>query len=387
MNPTNYTKLTEYLKEIPDPRSSRGQSHVWIYVLTIVCLGLLSGETSIRGIVQWAYNNREELLAELKPKRMRVPSASTLYRAVRNISLEKLEEQVARYTQSLDENDKSVGKIETLSGKEIRGQSVDGKTVRGASKRGNPCHLVSVVRHDYGTVLSQEKVDVKTNEITVVPQVLSEVSLEGTVTTMDALLTQRKIAQQIVDAGGDYLMVVKMNQPTLYESIKMVFDSPPIPVDPDEFLSFTYSEKGHGRIETRTLESTIALTSYLDWPGNAQVMRRTRRAIDTTTGEVSNEVHYGITRVDRTHAFPKQLEQLWRAHWTIENRVHYVRDVSMGEDSSSLRSDNAPQAMAAFRNAILSLLRFEGWNIIPDAFRFFSANLPKSVQIIGALET
>lgn len=387
MNPTNYTKLTEYLKEIPDPRSSRGQSHVWIYVLTIVCLGLLSGETSIRGIVQWAYNNREELLAELKPKRMRVPSASTLYRAVRNISLEKLEEQVARYTQSLDENDKSVGKIETLSGKEIRGQSVDGKTVRGASKRGNPCHLVSVVRHDYGTVLSQEKVDVKTNEITVVPQVLSEVSLEGTVTTMDALLTQRKIAQQIVDAGGDYLMVVKMNQPTLYESIKMVFDSPPIPVDPDEFLSFTYSEKGHGRIETRTLESTIALTSYLDWPGNAQVMRRTRRAIDTTTGEVSNEVHYGITSVDRTHAFPKQLEQLWRAHWTIENRVHYVRDVSMGEDSSSLRSDNAPQAMAAFRNAILSLLRFEGWNIIPDAFRFFSANLPKSVQIIGALET
>jgi len=387
MNPTNYTKLTEYLKEIPDPRSSRGQSHVWIYVLTIVCLGLLSGETSIRGIVQWAYNNREELLAELKPKRMRVPSASTLYRAVRNISLEKLEEQVARYTQSLDENDKSVGKIETLSGKEIRGQSVDGKTVRGASKRGNPCHLVSVVRHDYGTVLSQEKVDVKTNEITVVPQVLSEVSLEGTVTTMDALLTQRKIAQQIVDAGGDYLMVVKMNQPTLYESIKMVFDSSPIPVDPDEFLSFTYSEKGHGRIETRTLESTIALTSYLDWPGNAQVMRRTRRAIDTTTGEVSNEVHYGITSVDRTHAFPKQLEQLWRAHWTIENRVHYVRDVSMGEDSSSLRSDNAPQAMAAFRNAILSLLRFEGWNIIPDAFRFFSANLPKSVQIIGALET
>jgi len=387
MNPTNYTKLTEYLKEIPDPRSSRGQSHVWIYVLTIVCLGLLSGETSIRGIVQWAYNNREELLAELKPKRMRVPSASTLYRAVRNISLEKLEEQVARYTQSLDENDKSVGKIETLSGKEIRGQSVDGKTVRGASKRGNPCHLVSVVRHDYGTVLSQEKVDVKTNEITVVPQVLSEVSLEGTVTTMDALLTQRKIAQQIVDAGGDYLMVVKMNQPTLYESIKMVFDSPPIPVDLDEFLSFTYSEKGHGRIETRTLESTIALTSYLDWPGNAQVMRRTRRAIDTTTGEVSNEVHYGITSVDRTHAFPKQLEQLWRAHWTIENRVHYVRDVSMGEDSSSLRSDNAPQAMAAFRNAILSLLRFEGWNIIPDAFRFFSANLPKSVQIIGALET
>jgi len=387
MNPTNYTKLTEYLKEIPDPRSSRGQSHVWIYVLTIVCLGLLSGETSIRGIVQWAYNNREELLAELKPKRMRVPSASTLYRAVRNISLEKLEEQVARYTQSLDENDKSVGKIETLSGKEIRGQSVDGKTVRGASKRGNPCHLVSVVRHDYGTVLSQEKVDVKTNEITVVPQVLSEVSLEGTVTTMDALLTQRKIAQQIVDAGGDYLMVVKMNQPTLYESIKMVFDSPPIPVDLDEFLSFTYSEKGHGRIETRTLESTIALTSYLDWPGNAQVMRRTRRAIDTTTGEVSNEVHYGITSVDRTHAFPKQLEQLWRAHWTIENCVHYVRDVSMGEDSSSLRSDNAPQAMAAFRNAILSLLRFEGWNIIPDAFRFFSANLPKSVQIIGALET
>ena len=119
----------------------------------------------------------------------------------------------------------------------------------------------------------------------------------------------------------------------------------------------------------------------------AQVLRRTRRSIEVTTGEISHHVTYGITSIDRKSALPKQLEILWRARWTIENKIHYVRDESMGEDRSTIRSDNAPHAMAIFRNAIITLLRYHGWSNIPDGFRYFEASLQESLIAIGAMET
>jgi predicted transposase YbfD/YdcC len=204
---------------------------------------------------------------------------------------------------------------------------------------------------------------------------------------MDALLTQRQIAEQILTQNGDYLMVVKRNQPSLYEAIEFLFSSPPIPASADEYLSYSYANPGHGRIERRTLESSTALNDYLDWPGVGQVLRRTRRSTSTTTSEISEHVSYAVTSLDRRRALPKQLEALWRGHWTIENNLHYVRDESMGEDRSTLRSGNTPHAMAALRNAVLTLLRYAGWTNIPDAFRYFAASVQYPLKIIGALET
>lgn len=387
MNQVDYTTLMEKLADLTDPRSTRGQRYEWLFILVVICGGLLSGQRSVRGMAQWAFLHAREILDMLQPKRRMVPSAATLYRTLRAIDVDELELRLSSYSVAIDAEDKMMGAVQGPQQGSIRGQAIDGKEVRGAGKQGAPLTLVSLVRHESAVVLAQQAVDQKTNEITVVPALLAGCALRGTVTTMDALLTQQEIAQQILDQGGDYLMVVKRNQPTLFEAIEVLFDTPPIPASADEYLRYTYTNSGHGRIETRILESSTALNGYLKWPGMAQVLRRTRRAIEVKTGEISEHVTYAITSLHRSQARPKQLEALWRTHWTIENRLHYVRDESMGEDRSTLRSGNAPHALAALRNAILALLRFEGWSNIPDAFRFFAASVQISLQTIGALET
>jgi predicted transposase YbfD/YdcC len=387
MNQVNYTTLIGKLADLPDPRSRRGQRYEWLFLLVVICGALISGHKSVRGMAQWAFVHGKEILEMLQPQRQLVPSAATLYRTLRAIDVNELEVRLSGYSAAIDGNDRVMGAVQGSQQESMRGQSIDGKEVRGAGKQGAPLTLVSLVRHESAVVLAQQAVDKKTNEITVVPALLAGRDLSGTVTTLDALLTQHEIAQQILDQGGDYLMVVKRNQPTLFEAIELIFASPPLPAHTDEYLRYTYTNSGHGRIETRSLESSTALNHYLKWPGLAQVLRRTRRAIEVKTGEISEHVTFAITSLHRTQARPQQLEALWRAHWTIENRLHYVRDESMGEDRSTLRSAHAPHALAALRNATLALLRYEGWSNIPDAFRYFAASVHKSLQIIGALET
>jgi predicted transposase YbfD/YdcC len=387
MNQVNYTTLIEKLADMPDPRSKRGRRYEWLFILTILCGALLRGQKSVWGMAQWAFLHGQEILAVLQPRRRMVPSAATLYRTLRAIDVDELEERLSEYSAAIDCDDRVMGAVAGPQQGSVRGQAIDGKEVRGAGKQGAPLSLVSLVRHESAVVLAQQAVEQKTNEITAAPVLLAGRNLQGTVTTMDALLTQQEIAAQILAQGGDYLMVVKRNQPTLFEAIEVLFDSPPIPASADEYLRYTYTNPGHGRIETRILESSTALNDYLKWPGLAQVLRRTRRVVEVKTGEISEHVTFAMTSLARTQAWPQQLEALWRAHWTIENRLHYVRNESMGEDRSTLRSGNAPHALAALRNAILALLRYEGWSNIPDAFRYFAASVHKSLQIIGALET
>ena len=395
MNRPNYTMLMAHLADMPDPRSRRGRRYEWVFLLTMACAALLCGHRSVRGMAQWAWHNRHEILAALQPKRKNVPSASTLYRVLRRLDVEELEKRLSTFANAVDADDKVTGVVYGPGRTALRGQAIDGKEVRGANKQGKSLMLVSLVRHESAAVLGQHAVDRKTNEITVAPELLADCDLTGTVTTMDALLTQRQLAEQILAQNGDYLiaqraqsaMVVKRNQPHLYEAIEFLFSTPPIPASADEYLRHSYTNDGHGRIETRTLESSTALNNYLDWPGVGQVLRRTRRSVNSKTGEVSEHINYAVTSLDRRRALPKQLEALWRAHWTIENNLHYVRDESMGEDRSTLRSDNAPHAMAALRNAVLTLLRYEGWTNIPDAFRYFATSTQNTLTLIGALET
>jgi predicted transposase YbfD/YdcC len=379
------TTLMECLARVPDPRKEKGKRYEWHFLLEVICAALVSGRKSVRGIAEWALWHAKELLEELKPARGRIPSPSTLYRALRKIDIQELESKIAAYDQAIDEKDHTAGEVIGPNSQVWRGQAVDGKRVRGASAHGEQVHLVSLVRHGSGTVLDQVRMDNQTNEIRTVPLLLENRDLKGTVTTMDAQLTQRALGEQIIDpGGGEYLMVVKRNQPELYRAIEFLFVSPPLPPDQEDRVSHTYSNKGHGRIETRTLESSALLSEYLNWPGGNQVMRRICRRIRVKTGEISEETTYGITSLRRDQALPPQLEALWRAHWTIENKVHYVRDETMGEDRCQVYLGNAPQALAALRNGIISMFRHEGWYNIASALRYFGASVPRALRLIGA---
>ena len=178
---------------------------------------------------------------------------------------------------------------------------------------------------------------------------------------------------------------MKDNQPKLKEAIAYLFDNPPWTEQEraQEYQRFSYTEKGHGRIEERILEASITLNDYLDWPGLQQVVKRSTRRVITKTGEVTEAVTYAVTSLSPEQADARTLERLWRGHWTIENRVHYVRDVSMGEDTGRSHRANIPVALALFRNLILSLLRLAGWQSIPNAFRHYRAHLEESLQLLG----
>ena len=192
---------------------------------------------------------------------------------------------------------------------------------------------------------------------------LAGLDLAGRVVTGDALYCQRALCAQVVGAGGDYLVLVKGNQPTLLADIELALAAPP----PGRAVATArQADIGHGRRETRRLRATTALAGYSDWPGLAQVgeVERVVRARGRRTGETR---HF-VTSLGPEAGADRLLAGL-RGHWGIENRLHWVRDVTLGEDASRVRSGNAPQVMAALRNATLGLLRLHGCTNIAAALR------------------
>jgi predicted transposase YbfD/YdcC len=386
MEPRQSTLLAQ-VAQVPDSRSKRGQRFAWSYLLAILTAGLTAGQTTMLDIADWAQQHGAELIAQLEPKCPRIPSVATLRRVLQDVDAPTMEQQVAEHNLALDAADLTAGSVSVLNGQVLRGQSVDGKDVRGVRAHGNPHFLVSLVRHGSAYVLGQAVVDEKTNEITAVPALLAGRNLSGTVTTMDALLTQSALARQILNQDGHYLMIVKQNQPNLYRAIELLFQRPPVPARPAEALVYSYHGKEHGRLEQRTLESSIALNGYLDWPGVAQVLRRTCRRISTSSGQIESETTYGITSLTRDLAGPALVERFWRGHWTIENQLHYVRDETLGEDRCQVHKGTAPQVLATLRNGILTLLRYHGWSNIAEANRRYAANPQKALQLLGGFTT
>ena len=194
------------------------------------------------------------------------------------------------------------------------------------------------------------------------------------------LLTQRHVAQTIVDKGGDYVMIVKENQPQLRADIALVFAQPPWG-DVQETASTV--DLGHGRIEQRTLTASTALAGIPPWPGLAQVFQLERQVTNKKTGEERSEVVYGVSSLVAERTTPSQLLALVRGQWQIENRSHWVRDVTFDEDRSQVRCGSIPQVMAALRNTAIGLLRAAGYANIAAACRRFAAQPELALTLIG----
>lgn len=381
MDAPQYRDFRAALSAVPDPRQRRGQRYAWPVLLTLIAAALVGGQQGVRGIGQWVAEHADEVRPMLNLAPGRVPSTATLRRTLRVLDLTALEGHLAAFVAALP----SPPPAEAAAPFPLPwvGQAIDGKAVRGANRQGAAIHLVSLVRHDDGRVLGQVAVADKSHEITAAPRLLARRDLRATVTTMDALLTQHDLATRILAQGGHYLMVVKANQPDLLAAITTLFATPPLPDATDAAATVTTTDKGHGRLEIRTLDRSAALNDYLVWPGVGQVIRRTCQRVDLKTGVIGETVTYGVTSLASTAASAAHLEALWRGHWTIENRVHYVRDVTWGEDASHVRVGHAPQALAALRNGLLSLLRACGWTQIADASRHYGAFAHRSITLLS----
>ncbi len=363
--------LAVRLTTLLDHRNPRGVRYPLAAMLTIAILAKLAGYHRVEALADWARLRAADLVPLFGLAHPTMPHARTWGRifaqAVDPVALDTLLGQFFQEQQITAEVPER-GSIVL---------AVDGKTLRGTIPRGQTqgVHLVAAYLPDSGVVLAQCAVDSHTNEIRVVPQVLTSLDLSGVVVTGDALQTQRTVSAQIVEAGGDYLWLVKDKQPQLHTDLRQLFTPlPALPgtaADPLDFTSAATVDAAHGRLEERRIRVSSLLQDYSEWPYLAHVFKLERWVTDGL-GHQTHEVRYGITSLPAPSATAHRLLAIARLAWGIENGLHYRRDVTLQEDASQLRRGWAPQVLAALNNTIVSLVAQHGWSNLAKAQREFA---------------
>ncbi len=250
--------------------------------------------------------------------------------------------------------------------------AIDGKTVRGArtATRAAP-HLVAALCHETGAVVGQVAVADKSNEIPAARDLLAVLDVQGAVVTMDAMHTQHETAAAITDAGGDYVFTVKGNQKHLYAQLKALPWA--------QVAAHTSVSRGHGRRARRTIK-VIDVPTWIEFTGAAQFAQLRRTT--TRRGKKSVEIVYLITSADNQAASPATLAAWIQGRWGIENRLHWVRDVTFDEDRSQVRTGHAPRVMATLRSLAISLLRASGHENIAAATRHHARDTNRPIDLI-----
>jgi predicted transposase YbfD/YdcC len=351
--------LLELLAQVPDPRKRRGRRHPLAGLLAVGIAAVTAGSRSFAAIGQWAADAGPEVLAGLGAARGPAEE-STFRRAFALVSADVLDRVLGTWlwTRAVRADGRLV-------------IAVDGKTVRGArNKNGKAPHLVAALAHGIGAVLGQVAVDEKSNEIPAVRDLLKAfASLASAVVTIDAMHTQHDTAQLITGRGADYLMTVKANMPTLYKQLKKL----PWAAVP----AVSEVSTDHGRRARRTIKAVLA-PAWIEFEGAAQVAQL-RRTV-TKKGKKTVEVVYLITS-DRD-AGPETLAAWARRHWHIENKLHWVRDVTYQEDKSLVRTGNAPRVMASPRSLVISILRLDGHANIAAANRHHARDPQRTLKLL-----
>ena len=351
--------LLDLLAQVPDLRKRRGRRHPLAGLLATGIAAVIAGSRSFAAIGQWAADAGPDVLAVLGAVRG-AAEESTFRRAFALVSADVLDRVVSAWLWT---------RAAQAGGRLVI--AVDGKTVRGAkNKEGKAPHLVAALAHGIGAVLGQVAVEAKSNEIPAVRELLKAFTgLTGAVLTIDAMHTQHDTAQAILDRQADYLMTVKANTPTLYQQLKK------LPWAAVPAVSAVSTD--HGRRVRRTIKTVLA-PAWIGFDGAAQVAQL-RRTV-TKKGKKTVEVVYLITS-DRD-AEPATLAAWVRSHWHIENKLHWVRDVTYQEDKSLVRTGNAPRVMASLRGLAISLLRLDGHTNIAAANRHHARNPQRTLQLL-----
>ena len=354
--------LYRALEQAQDQRHKRGVRYPLALILSLVVLGKLAGMTSLAGIAEWVRLRADWLQTVLPLRGARLPCASTYGNVLRTVEVEELTRLVADPLARLDALRRCGAEPSRLltqpeEHKRYVQVVLDGKTLRGTLAHAAPdqpsVHLVSLYEAQTGIVLAQQAVPDKGNEITVEAALLTPAHVAGRIVTADALHTQKACCSQIIRSGGDYVLLAKANQPTLEEDLRLFFSEPP-PDCRDWRLAETWN-KAHGRLEHREVIASTELNEWLaaSWPGVEQVFCL-RRTVEQR-GQVRCQTVYGISSLPPRQADAHRLLALVRAHWRIENRLHWRRDVTLREDHCQVRKGGAPQVVAALNNLVLAV--------------------------------
>lgn len=368
---------------VPDPRRRQGIRFALSAILALAVAAIVSNHLSVLAIAQWGASQSPDLLRALGFSDGVTPHQSTIQRVFRKLGPDSLSKAMSQYFAT------SLATTEERA-RGSQGVAIDGKAQRGRlafDSSGCPVHALSAYLHEQGIVLAQEPIDPKgptekaEAELTVAPALIKRIDWQGRVMTGDALLCQRNLCQQVNEAGGDYLLIVKENQPTLYEDIRLLFDPSMSTLPLDDRREARSVEHGHGRHQdTRHLVASTDLLGYSNWPALAQVMRYERTWQEQDANK--REVRYCITSLPPDIADVDRLLELKRGHWQIENGLHYVKDVTLAEDRSLIRLGKGPSVMAMLRDLAISLLHQDGHREIARRLRHNSCHPEEAVALL-----
>lgn len=329
------TKLVT--KKYPDSRSFIGMKYMYEQMVSALFTAMSAGMRSMRAIHEFMHTNKcLPIFGE---------SDRPSYNCVRDFLI--------RW-----DGTKLLNSIETYLTRDMPfGVAIDGKTSRRAKRRGDRTgtQFLNITTHD-GVIIGQIQIPEKTNEIPEARKAIKEREncLKNKILTFDALHTQQWLASTISSIEAYYLFIVKDNQPTLLRECKYFIDALSIG-------THTTIDKGHGRLETRTITlATAPATISRLWRNCSYIFRIETLREDCISGEIETDVHFGITNLSKEYATPENILALKRGHWSVENKIHYVLDELYTEDRCRCRTETLAGVMSALRKIGIAILRGVG---------------------------
>lgn len=339
-------RLAEVFVSVTDPRQAGKVEHDLVELLVVAVNAVLVGADTFVEIELWAKEKLDWLRGYL-PLAAGIPSHDTFGRLFGLIDREEFEAAFRRW----------VGAVLPTLGTEAV-VAIDGKTSRRTGKVGaTPLHLVSAFAAGAGLVLGQRATAVKSNEKTAIPELLATLALEGCIVTIDAMGTQANIAQAIRDRGADYILAVKDNQPTLADAMRDFFTLFKLAPDKTPHTMAETVEKDHGRLETRrcyAFDQLACLHRPEQWPDlQSFAVIESQRCV---SGKTSTEQRFYLSSLAPDAA---RLGQAIRAHWSVENRLHWCMDVAFADDQMRARTGHAAHNLAVLKHITLNLIRLD----------------------------
>ena len=385
MGELTQTSWYEALQAIADPRRGAGKRYPLPVLLSLLCLAKMAGQITLKGATEWVRLRAEPLASAFGLKRTGMPCQMTYTRILEGIDGQVLVDQLSAFFTRWEAQQRCTdepSRLQTEQGhREHEHIAIDGKAVRATSGEAHPVHQLSAYDVETGVVLFQVNVQEKQNEISALKPLLTPSLIKGRIFTLDAMHTQTELCATIDRFGGYYVLVAKDNQPTLTEDLVDFFADPPADW---RFAQAETWDKAHGRLEHRQIVCSPDLNEWFakPWAGVAQVFRLERNTTLLKSRTHRQHIITGISNLPVSKAPPTRMLHLNREHWGIENKLHWRRDVTFGEDHCQTRTGAAPGILACLNSAMVCLMDRLGVRHIPRQARFFDAHVEQAVQAL-----